>query len=992
LWFFYLLLAGMLLLPVNAMASTFYVAQQAPNCADTNPGSEAQPCKTLTHACTAANPGDVIWVKAGVYSETLAPRCNNLTVQAYGNDHVVITPPRTLVADSAWTRVPGTKNVYQYAVKSANAPTVPTTFERAPDDLMPASLVSSELGSAADPDGLMVRMDGMALQYVQTVGHEVHFSKDDGTTTLRPLKTPPLDTLSRCWTRTADGALQVNLDGENPAKHRMELMPNGFVGIDLSTNECIVRGFEVREAQTGIRSYGMENVAQFCLVRNAFYGALFLNKGSFRNTLHACAFLNVAIGIDCEDFTGNQIFDSNLIIGAGYQPLTTCTSQRDFTDPQGWGNSLRYGKSNNNVFRYNIAADGSSSGWWPDVNCYANYLYGNIFTRFNTRAIYNEYPVNDTKLLYNAITHSGIGICSRFSWRMFVMHNYVADNETAVSLWGPHEDNPYIFDNTFSRNLFTDSGTYIEFGDDTGEQVAAPADWNSDGHASISSRFRSFSNLIANNSYKGPAKKDFAMMDNESGIYFPTLKAFQQATGLETGTTLHPDARMEDQGLGLYTVRIPDSMHPDEPVSMVGNPMRNIVHVDPLPVAAEDAPYFWTQGDASAIRGGQGWVTNMGATYEWDNSDNPVRRLIRSKPGNDAFSPFVDGDAPRVWLECVGWRVDKINPAGDGFWSPVLTTVPGAKITLSWQMQGEGLEPVGEHGGPLAFIRFQSYTGQDTDDVVLLGRQADAVIADGKTAGTFDWTKYTASVIAPATAKRFSVFLGLRPAKGIVRYGDIYINTAPGQAPVEPTVGAQTFISLDLTPYLNHPLDKDAGTAPGTPANWQDGDDSDSQHTIDLSGVKPGQLVGAGVPFTVRDRVVTLNNYVRPSAGYSLSALAIPVRGKVHTLNFLHAGQWIERALTENWRYVVHYADGQSVEIIPVEDPTALAFKHPYFNEQATLEPTMVIGKIDGIGDVLRWVNPRPDVAVQSVDFRGMNMGQAVLLAVTAGDVSNTPK
>jgi hypothetical protein len=88
----------------------------------------------------------------------------------------------------------------------------------------------------------------------------------------------------------------------------------------------------------------------------------------------------------------------------------------------------------------------------------------------------------------------------------------------------------------------------------------------------------------------------------------------------------------------------------------------------------------------------------------------------------------------------------------------------------------------------------------------------------------------------------------------------------------------------------------------------------------------------------------------------------------------------------------MHYADGQTVEIIPVEDPTALAFKHPYLDEQATLEPAIVIGEVDGIGDVIRWTNPRPDVAVKSVGFRGMNMGQAVLLAVTAGEESNTPK
>ena len=944
----YLLLTSVLLWSVSAMAATYYVAQQAPNSTDTNRGTEAMPWKTLTHACEVAKTGDVVWVKAGLYAETLAPQCDGLTVQAFGDDSVVIVPPPAQPVDpAAWTKVPDTRNVYQCAL---------------------------------DPEGKMVRVDGLAIQFHQTVGEDVFHSPGDGSTIVRPLNAPPLDTLERHWTRTADGMLQINM-GENPAKHRVELASGRFVGIRLATKDCVVRGIEVRDARTGILCSGGKNVVEYCVVYGAYKGAILGEEGD-RNTLHACTFLRNTWGIDCGDLPGFHIMDSNFVIGSGYQPFTNRTPQRDFDRPWGVGTSLRYGNSHMNVFRYNTVTDGTFAGWWPDVNCYSNYLYGNIFTRILDRALYNEYPVNDSAILYNAITKSDTGICSRFSWRMFIMHNYVAGNDVAVSLWGPHVDNPYVFDNLFARNLFTDSNVYINFADNEGLAAGLPFGWNSDRETSANSRFRSFSNIFTENAFKGPARRNFGTMNGE--ITFSTLESFQQMTGMEEGTKLQPDATMEDQGLGLYTVRIPDSSRPDDPVPMIGNPMLTMAHVDPLPVAAEDTPYFWRQGDAATVCGGEGWQYDMGFTYEWPHFGRPVRRLIRSLPGGDPTAPYQKGDPPRVWLECLGADPSRTPADGSGFWSPNLPTVPGAKITLSWQMSGVDIEPTTENGGPVAFIRFQSLTGQHTEDVVLLGKQADAAIADGKTAGSFDWQKYTAEVTVPATAKRFSVFLGMRPAKGSARFGAIYITTAAGQEPVVPAVGEQEFTKLDLTPYLNHELDADAGAAPGAPDADKVKSSPWALPKIDLSAVRPGEVSGAGVPFALQDRIITLGCFQRPPLVYPMAAMGIPVGRKVSTLSFLHAGP-TNMAKLEYWRYMVHYADGKASEVVPVTGYEMLVFKQLYFDAQASLEPAVSIGNVEGIGDVIRWINPRPEVAVKSVDFRSMNLGQSILLAATAG-------
>jgi hypothetical protein len=49
--------------------ATYVVDQAAPGAADTNPGTEAKPFKTVQHAADAAKPGDTVYVMAGKYDE-----------------------------------------------------------------------------------------------------------------------------------------------------------------------------------------------------------------------------------------------------------------------------------------------------------------------------------------------------------------------------------------------------------------------------------------------------------------------------------------------------------------------------------------------------------------------------------------------------------------------------------------------------------------------------------------------------------------------------------------------------------------------------------------------------------------------------------------------------------------------------------------------------------------------------------------------------------
>jgi pectin methylesterase-like acyl-CoA thioesterase len=53
----------------HAQAAMYVVDQAAPGAADTNPGTEEQPFKTVQHAADAAQPGDTVYVMSGKYDE-----------------------------------------------------------------------------------------------------------------------------------------------------------------------------------------------------------------------------------------------------------------------------------------------------------------------------------------------------------------------------------------------------------------------------------------------------------------------------------------------------------------------------------------------------------------------------------------------------------------------------------------------------------------------------------------------------------------------------------------------------------------------------------------------------------------------------------------------------------------------------------------------------------------------------------------------------------
>ena len=133
-----------------------------------------------------------------------------------------------------------------------------------------------------------------------------------------------------------------------------------------------------------------------------------------------------------------------------------------------------------------------------------------------------------------------------------------------------------------------------------------------------------------------------------------------------------------------------------------------------------------------------------------------------------------------------------------------------------------------------------------------------------------------------------------------------------------------------------------------------------------------------------------------------MQVTGIPVNKKVDALFFLHAyNQYAqpEERRDRNpvvFQYVIHYEDGQTLAG-PVrlglevahwvsKDPSglrnaALAWTAPFPNDASGEQAALY---------QMQWNNPRPDVAVQSVDVAygdaGNRLGQAAVVAITAAN------
>ncbi len=85
--------------PLTTSAAIYFVDANHPGARDTNPGTETLPFKTISKATSLVNAGDTVFIKAGIYRETVTlSRSGTSTTATSRTGPVTITSPITIAA------------------------------------------------------------------------------------------------------------------------------------------------------------------------------------------------------------------------------------------------------------------------------------------------------------------------------------------------------------------------------------------------------------------------------------------------------------------------------------------------------------------------------------------------------------------------------------------------------------------------------------------------------------------------------------------------------------------------------------------------------------------------------------------------------------------------------------------------------------------------------------------------------------------------------
>lgn len=205
--------------------------------------------------------------------------------------------------------------------------------------------------------------------------------------------------------------------------------------------------------------------------------------------------------------------------------------------------------------------------------------------------------------------------------------------------------------------------------------------------------------------------------------------------------------------------------------------------------------------------------------------------------------------------------------------------------------------------------------------------------------------------------------------------------SAPAEAPSK-------LFTVDLRSFCNMGLaDEVAGDGRG---GWADEGDLN-----DMRDLKTGRRTFYGVPFDLIDptsnngrAVITLKSRnLTPKLPEAVNG--IPVNRKVRNLYFLQSASWGTPGVIGS--YVIHYADGESVEIemdIPKNNNNWWFGYDP--KEESRPIPVQVSNTMTGIPAwrylrMFEWQNPRTDVEIQSIDVRSRSGHQTPIVLAISG-------
>ena len=384
-------------------AKELFVDQKHPDAKDDNPGTEAKPFKTIQPAVDLAKPDDIVYVKAGVYSDPVKIRTFGSpyyppTLTAWKEDRVIIgSELRELPPANQWKQIEGHKS-----------------FEvKLPEDT---------------PEDMIVIMDGKPIP-TQFCGldpkkvHPILFKEgppDDGKLNWAIYRIS--DQTTPEGLRLAGRTLMVNTGDGNPAvKHKVQ-RARAVEPFEVTKNAAYwqIKKLEFAWCQTGLVLFQSTGIlVEDCFFHDIYRPAIF--GTGHMGIIRRCNFLRCGFGVVGMHGLGGVIED-NLFVQCGMDNEEDIDNRQN--NHQEGGGVLRFtgGPVIAGLIRYNIIADCKGS-IWHDCAGGGLRIFGNAFwDNKNGNAVYNEFGVMDTMIIGNYFYHTGVA--SSYSARMSVVDNF----------------------------------------------------------------------------------------------------------------------------------------------------------------------------------------------------------------------------------------------------------------------------------------------------------------------------------------------------------------------------------------------------------------------------------------------------------------------------------------------------------------------------------------------------------------------------------------
>jgi parallel beta-helix repeat protein len=435
--------------PVPPTGHVYWVDGSSPAAADTNPGTEAKPWKTIARAGIAKElrPGDTVYIKTGLYREGVNITVSGqpgkpITFAAAPGAYVVVKGSRRIseTDQNRWTLLSDQKDMKE---------PYPNAFKR---------VWRIHLGDeyfAAMPsksDWCLTQVFLNDLTPLQMIGTD-HFYPDSDC--IRPIGKGLGDMIDNSfYYDPADKSLYVKVGGE-PGWYGMEVGVQGYVLNIQNTHDIVVRGLDMRHnlhpciCNIG----GCERVTvEDCRCRLSDFGGMGV-CGSKNCTVRRCDL----------SFNGNTGLDLNTTENVTVEDCTlTFNNYRHFNPGWHCGGMKNIPNNRGSIIRRNEVAytydgpgiwfDGASHGFdnWDyqilDNVCHHNGGDG-IFSEINQGG----------GIIANNLTYAnaGHGIYVAGSAKVWVVNNTVADNVAGIVLMprdGFPLQNDRVLNNLMIRN------------------------------------------------------------------------------------------------------------------------------------------------------------------------------------------------------------------------------------------------------------------------------------------------------------------------------------------------------------------------------------------------------------------------------------------------------------------------------------------------------------------------------------------------------------